>query len=132
MPTRHGTILVVEDEDALRQPIVKMLCKTGFEVFEAADGASAINLLHADGDKIDVILLDLTIPGASHHEVIAEAAKAKPDMALILTSAYSQETIAGEMSPLPIRSFIRKPFEFGDLLNKLRNALSESVATTAK
>ena len=81
---------------------------------------------------MDVMLLDLTFPGASAHEVIAEAAKAKPDMALILTSAYSQETIAGEMSPLPIRSFIRKPFEFGDLLNKLRNALSESVATTAK
>jgi DNA-binding NtrC family response regulator len=128
MPTRHGTILVVEDEDALRQPIVKMLCKTGFEVFEAADGASAINLLHADGDKIDVILLDLTIPGASHHEVIAEAAKAKPNISVILTSAYNQETIAGEMSPLQIR-FIRKPFQFEDLLNKLRNALSRSVAT---
>jgi DNA-binding response OmpR family regulator len=40
-----------------------MLRKTGFEVLEAADGSSAIDILRADGDKIDVILLDLTIPG---------------------------------------------------------------------
>lgn len=130
-PSLLGTILVVEDEDPLRQAIVKMLCKNGFEVFEAADGASAIARLRADGDKVDAMLLDLTFPGASHHEVIAEAAKAKPNIAVILTSAYSQE-IAGDMSPLPIRGFIRKPFQFEDLLKKLRHALSGSVATIKK
>src|SRR5262249_46810574 len=124
VPTQPGTVLVVEDEDPLRQAIVKMLRKTGLEVFEAADGASAIARLRADGDKVDVMLLDRTIPGASPHEVVAEAAKAKPNIAVILTSAYSQEMIAGEMSSLQIRSFIRKPFQFGDLLNALRNALS--------
>jgi PAS domain S-box-containing protein len=128
IPTQHGTVLVVEDGDALRQAIVKMLRKTGFEVFEAADGASAIARLRADGDKVDVMLLDLTIPAATHHEVVAEAAKAKPNIAVILTSAYSREMIAGE-SPLRIR-FIRKPFRFEDLLNALRNALAGSVATT--
>jgi CheY-like chemotaxis protein len=89
MPAQHGTVLVVEDEDPLRQAIVKMLIKTGFDVFEAVDGPSAIARLRADGDKVDVILLDLTIPGASHYEVVAEAAKAKPSMGVILTSAYS-------------------------------------------
>jgi PAS domain S-box-containing protein len=132
VPLQHGTVLVVEDEDALRQPVVTMLSKTGFEVFEAADGASAIARLRTDGDKVDVMLLDLTIPGATHLEVIAEAAKAKPNMAVVLTSAYGQDMIAGETSPLPIRSFIRKPFQFEDLVNTLRNALSGSVATTAK
>ena len=72
------------------------------------------------------MVLDLTIPGASHHEVVAEAAKAKPNIGVILTSAYGQETIAGEMSPLPIHSFIRKPFQFGELLNTVRNTLSRS------
>jgi two-component system cell cycle sensor histidine kinase/response regulator CckA len=51
VPTQHGTVLVVEDEDYLRQGIVKMLSKTGFEVFDAADGSSAIKLLHVDGGK---------------------------------------------------------------------------------
>jgi PAS domain S-box-containing protein len=130
-PIQHGTVLVVEDEDPLRQAIVKMLCKTGFEVFEAADGASAIARLRADGDKVDVMLLDLTIPGASHHEVVAEAAKAKPNIGVILTSAYGPEMTGGVMSPLQFR-FIRKPFQFGDLLDTLRNTLSESAATMTK
>jgi PAS domain S-box-containing protein len=68
-PAQHGTVLVVEDEDPLRQAIVKMLIKTGFDVFEAADGPSAIARLRADADKVDVMLLDLTIPGASYHQV---------------------------------------------------------------
>ena len=120
-PSEHGTVLVVEDEVPLRQAVVKMLRKTGFEVFEAGDGSSAIDLLRADGDKIDVMLLDMTIPGASCHEVVAEAANSKPNIRVILTSAYSQETIASAMSPPQIHRFIRKPFQFDDLLNTLRS-----------
>jgi DNA-binding NtrC family response regulator len=113
----------VEDEGHLRQPIVKMLRKSGFEVFEAADGTSAIDLLRADGGKIDVILLDMTIPGASSHEIVSEAANARPNIRVILTSAYSQEMIGGAMSP-QIRGFIRKPFQLGDLLKTLQSSLS--------
>jgi DNA-binding NtrC family response regulator len=65
----------------------------------------------------------MTIPGASSHEVVAEAANAKPNIRVILTSAYSQEAMAGAMSPPQVRSFIRKPFQFGDLLNTLRSSL---------
>jgi CheY-like chemotaxis protein len=123
-PPQNGTVLVVEDEADLRQPIVKMLRKTGFVVLEAADGSSAIDLLRANGGKIDVILLDMTIPGASIHEIVAEAANARPNIRVILTSAYSQGMIAGAMSPPQIRSFIRKPFQLGDLLKTLRSSLS--------
>jgi PAS domain S-box-containing protein len=122
--SQHGTVLVVEDEDYLREAIVKMLRKSGFGVFETADGTSAIDLLRAGGGKIDVILLDTTIPGAASHEVVAEAANARPNIRVILTSAYSQEMIAGPMSPPQIRSFIRKPFQLGDLLQTLRSSLS--------
>jgi DNA-binding NarL/FixJ family response regulator len=89
-----------------------------------ADGTSAIDLLRANGRRIDVILLDMTIPGASSREIVAEAANVRPDVKVILTSAYSQEMIAGAMSPPQIRSFIRKPFEFGDLLKTLRSSMS--------
>ena len=123
VPFLHGTILVVEDEGHLRGAVVKRLRKTGLEVLEAADGSSAIDLLHAAGDKIDVILLDLTLPGASSHEIIAQAANAKPDIRIILTSAHSQEMIADAMRAPQVRSFIRKPFQFGELLNTLRSSL---------
>jgi DNA-binding NtrC family response regulator len=100
-----------------------MLRKTGFEVFEAADGSSAIDLLRSVGGKTDVILLDITMPGASSDEIVAQAANTNPDIRVILTSAHSQE-IAGEMSHPQIRSFIRKPFRFDDLLKRLRSCLS--------
>jgi PAS domain S-box-containing protein len=118
------TVLVVEDEDAIRQAVVKMLRRMGFDVLEVANGSAAIDLLRANGDKIDAILLDMTIPGASSHEVVAEAAHARTDITVILTSAYSQEMLTPAMGASQIRGFIRKPFQFGDLVKTLHNALS--------
>ena len=124
-PRPHSaTVLLVEDEVLLCQAVAKMLRKTGFEVFEAVDGSSAIDILHADGNKIDVMLLDMTIPGASSAEVVAEATTARPDIKVILTSAYSQEMIEGAMSLPRIQSFIRKPFQLEDLVRALRGALA--------
>lgn len=123
-PSRYATVLVVEDEEPLRQAVTKTLRKTGFEVFEAADGTSAVDLIRAKREKIDVILLDATIPGASSAEVLAEAAKAQPPMRIILTSAYSQEALAGPMSAAGVCGFIRKPFQLNDLIETLQTAVS--------
>jgi PAS domain S-box-containing protein len=122
--SRQATVLIVEDEAALRQAVAKMLRKSDFEVFEAADGSSAIDLLRANGGNIDLILLDMTIPGAPSSEVVAEAGRVRPDIKVVLTSAYSQEMIASSMTAPQIHSFIRKPFQFEDLLKTLRNSLS--------
>jgi DNA-binding NtrC family response regulator len=103
-----------------------MLRHRGYKVLEAGDGLSAITLLHEEADKIDLILLDLTIPGASSSEVVAEAAQVRPDIRVILTSAYSQEMTKGTMSAPQIRNFIRKPFQLEDLVKMLENVLSES------
>jgi PAS domain S-box-containing protein len=124
VPGQHGTVLVVEDEDDLRRPIVKMLSKSGFQVLEAADGTSAIDLLRANGAGIDTVLLDMTLPGASSREVVEAAANARPNIKVILTSAYSQEMIEGSLRAPQIRSFIRKPFQLGELLKILRSSLS--------
>ncbi|HEY6339877.1 MAG TPA: ATP-binding protein [Bryobacteraceae bacterium] len=123
-PFQGATALVVEDESPLRIAVAAMLRKTGFEVIEAGDGFAAIDLLRASGSKIDVILLDLTIPGPGSSEVVAEAAKIKPDVRVILTSAYSEEATAGEMNAPQIRSFIRKPFKFAELVQTLGKAFS--------
>jgi len=122
--SEEATILVVDDEDSLRQAVVKMLRKTGFEVLEAANGSAAIDLLRANGVKLDVILLDMTIPGPSSQEIVAEAEQARPDLKVVLTSAYSEEMVTASMSAPLIRGFIRKPFQLGDLVQTLRNVLS--------
>jgi len=124
--SRQAAVLVVEDEDILRQAVAKMLRKTGFEVFEAADGSAAIDNLRAlqeNRDRIDLILLDVTVPGASSREVVAEAEKAWPDIRVILTSAYSQEMLTPVMSASQICGFIRKPFQLADLVKTLQHSL---------
>jgi CheY-like chemotaxis protein len=122
LPSRKVTVLVVEDEDALREAVVKMLRNRGFSVLKAADGTAAIDVMRANGRNIDVILLDATIPGASSHEVAREAAQAEPAMRVLLTSAYSRETLTAFGSESGIHGFIRKPYRFGDLIESLRNA----------
>jgi DNA-binding NtrC family response regulator len=118
-----ATVLVVEDEDSLRQAVVKVLRKSGFEVLEAADGSAAIDVLRKKSREIDLMLLDMTMRGASTHEILGEVAKTTPDTRVILTSAFGQETVVG-MTESQICSFIRKPFQITNLLQVLRDALS--------
>jgi CheY-like chemotaxis protein len=123
-PGSDGTVLVVEDEHPLRLAVTKMLRQIGYEVFEAADGTSAIDLLREKGRSFDAMLLDITIPGASSADVITEASKARPEIRVILTSAYSQEMLKTGVSAPQVRSFIRNPFQFVELAKALQNALS--------
>src|SRR5262249_54483412 len=122
--SRQSAVLVVEDEHLLREAVAKMLRNNGFEVFEAADGSVAIHLLRANRGKIDVILLDMTIPGASSQEVVAEAVSVRPEISVVLTSAYSQETFSSAGSVPQIKSFVRKPFQLSDLVKTLRHSLA--------
>jgi len=122
-PVRTATILLVEDEEALRMAIAKMLRKWGFEAIEAATGSAAIDLLQAKDGKIDLMLLDLTIPGASTDEVLAVAAVTQPNAKVVLTSAYSEEVAKRMMGEPQVCGFIRKPFKIADLEQQLRSAL---------
>ncbi len=121
----RATVLVVEDEDPLRQAVVKMLRRSGLEVLEAADGSAAIDLVRAHTGHINIILLDMTIPGTSSTEVMAEAARTCPQAGVILTSAYSKEMVAEALGEPQIRRFIRKPFGLSELVKTIRNALDE-------
>ena len=121
-PSRKSTVLVVEDEDTLRQAVVKMLRRAGFEVSDASSGSAAIDLLRADSGKIDLMLLDMTIPGATFADVVAEAARVQPDIKILATSAYSQEMLVDKLSAPQICAFIRKPFRLSDLVKRLRDA----------
>jgi PAS domain S-box-containing protein len=121
--TQHGTVLVVDDEESLRHAVGKMLRKTGFDVLEAADGFAATSLLGENGTTIDAILLDVNMPGPSTTELIAKAAETRPNVGLILTSAFTEEMVRSKVRAPQIFRFIRKPFQFGDLLRTLRSCL---------
>jgi CheY-like chemotaxis protein len=118
------TVLMVEDEEVLRLSVSKMLRKKGFSVIEAGDGYSALDLFRAHKNRIDVILLDMTIPGASSREVIVEAGKIRPDIRIVLTSAYSRSMAVSSLDAPQIKGFVRKPFQIDELVQLLRATLS--------
>ena len=121
-PFREATILVVEDEDPLRQAVVKMLHRAGLSVIEAIDGSAALEAIRSPKSDIDVLLLDMTLPGVPSREICEEAKRLRPNMSLIVTSAYSEDVAAGTLGK--VERFIRKPYRIRDLLDLIRQTIS--------
>ena len=118
-----ATLLLVEDEEALRNSVSKMLTRKGFSVVGARDGSAAVDLLRNHPAQIDIILLDMTLPGTPSREVIREAQRTRPFVKVVLTSAYSREMVAQSIDASIVKDFIRKPFQVGDLVKLLRATL---------
>jgi two-component system CheB/CheR fusion protein len=117
--SQSATILFVEDEDSLRQASSQMLRNKGYTVIEAADGTTAVESIRAVQNPIDVLLLDITLPGASSREVLDEARRLRPGLPVIVTSANSEEMAATSLSRR-VEHFIRKPYRLGEVLDTIR------------
>jgi PAS domain S-box-containing protein len=126
--SRASVVLVVEDEEPLRLAVTKMLRRNGLSIVEAADGTTALNEIREHGDEIGLVLLDITLPGAPSREVFAEARRRRPDMKVILTSAYGQKTVDESFGGMEIDAFIRKPYQLGELVGLVRNLVSTESA----
>ena len=121
--SREATILVVEDEDSLRQPVSKMMRHAGLTVMEASDGTAALEMIRARQRQIDVLLLDFTLPGSPSSEVLAEAKRLRPGMKVIVTSAYNKEMVTASLAG-SVEGFIRKPYEIKQLVTLLHEMIS--------
>jgi two-component system cell cycle sensor histidine kinase/response regulator CckA len=122
---RAGTVLVVEDEGILRSAVSKMLRKSGYSVIEANDGVSALDLIRARRGDVDLILLDVTLPGgASSRDVFEGARGMQAGVKVILTSAYGKENIDAAFAGVEIEHFIRKPFLLAELVALIQQVLS--------
>ena len=130
LAARGKTVLIVEDEDLLRQGVSKMLRKKGLSVLEASDGYTALDLIRTQKDDMDLLLMDITIPGASSREVYEEAERLRPDLPVIVTSANSEEIAAASLAA-GIQHFLRKPYRFGDLIVLIRETLSSRARAQA-
>ena len=120
-PVRARTILFVEDEDTLRDAVSRMLRKRNLRVIEVADGAKAIEIFKVDAARIDVVILDLTLPGMPGLQVFEELCKIRPDVKVILTTAYTRQmAMSGLASKGRVWDFIRKPYRIEELLSLLQ------------
>ena len=122
-PRETGVILIVEDEELLRKPLSTMMRKHGFLVIEAGDGNAALEAIRAEGAAVDVLLLDLTLPGAPSDVVFAEAKRLMPGVRVVATTAYTEGTAAAKLQRKP-DYFIRKPYRVGVLLDLVHRAMA--------
>ncbi len=121
-PSQKTTVLLVEDEGSVRQAVSKVLSKAGYSVIEASDGSAALDAIRAPGSPIEILFLDITLPGTPSGTVYEEAIRIRPEMRVIVTSAYSKE-LAEEALGAPIALFIRKPYRLAELTDLLRQAM---------
>jgi signal transduction histidine kinase len=117
-----GTVLVVEDEEALRLAVSKALAKSGFRVLAAATGETALELFRAHANTIDLILLDLNLPGVSGAEMFVEVRHIRPDIKVVITTGYDPQSIgAGYLwSGQAPSAFFRKPYRLLELMRSVR------------
>jgi PAS domain S-box-containing protein len=122
-PRGGESVLVVEDDDLVRNFTVAQLRDLGYRVLEAADGPGAQRILDTDV-PIDVMLTDVVMPGGITGRQLAEAAKRKrPHLKTLYTSGYTENSIIHQGKLDPGVQFLPKPFRRHDLAVKIRETL---------
>ncbi|MEX2466397.1 MAG: response regulator [Gemmatimonadota bacterium] len=127
---RRGTILVIEDEDALRRGIQRVLSNAGYEVLLAQDGREGIDAWRKHRAGIDLVVSDLVMPKLGGKEVLAEIRRAGDPCPFLLITGYGVESLA-DLRGRGV-SMLTKPWSQQTLLNAVRAALrGEDVAPEA-
>jgi PAS domain S-box-containing protein len=124
-PNLTGTVLLVEDEEGLRRAVAGALKREGFSVLEASDGLAAVQLFAARSSEIDIVVLDMKLPGLSGSEVREKILRVAPDIPLIVCSAHSLPG-RNELDGQPNQRFLQKPFRLRELIETLREMLAYS------
>jgi DNA-binding NtrC family response regulator len=113
------TILIVDDEFGIRESL-KMILKPICEVHTAADGKEALQCMQKD--KIDLVTLDLRMPGLSGMDVLRQIKRNDPDIEVVVITAYGTVENAQEANRYGA-GFITKPFNVADLINSISESL---------
>ncbi len=125
--TVHGgseTLLVVEDEDAVRQSEVEFLSTIGYTVLSAASGREALEQVRARAkNTIDLMITDVVMPKMSGPTLAAKLASLSPDLKVLLVSGYADDTIQRKGVPNLTSDFLQKPFPLRSLARKIREVL---------
>lgn len=117
------TILLVEDEDMLRELGVSILESEGFRVLAARDGVEAVAMFESHGREIGLVVCDLGLPRLGGREAFLKMKESRPDVRAIVASGYLEPTIRSEMLKAGVIDTIQKPYDFNDLLSKIREVI---------
>jgi len=121
--TNAETILVVEDDDDVRDYTVEILREVGYRVVEAANGNVALHLLEQPDQLIHLLVTDVVMPAMSGSELASAARKSRPDLKVLFTSGYPRDAIMRDGRLEPGVDLLPKPFTYLSLTAKVRELL---------
>lgn len=121
--TGQGTVLLVEDEDAVRLFGSRALRNKGYDVLEATDGETALDIIAATDQHIDIIISDVVMPGMDGHTLVNLARQELPGVKTILMSGYSEDVFRNGPDMDPSIAFLGKPFTLKTLAAKVKEVL---------
>jgi PAS domain S-box-containing protein len=124
-----GTILVVEDEEGVREVVERMVQEIGFQTIGAEDGRHALDIMERMGDNITAVLLDLSMPRMGGAETLRRLRALRPNLPVLMISGYTEQSVApqfGDSGPGPT-GFLQKPFLAEDLIAVLRRFAEAST-----
>ncbi len=113
-----ATILIADDESALRQALVEVLRSNGYKVLEAETSTEALEMARQHQGQLDILLTDIVMPGLRGPELARRVARAHPEVQIVYMSGYAEGLPEAQ---LPENStFLQKPFRFATLLEQLK------------
>ena len=120
-----GTVLVVDDEETVRKVSSRMLESIGFDVELAVDGMDGVEHFKAMGDRLRLVLLDLTMPRMDGEQAFREFQKLNPKVPVILMSGFNEQEVVSHFGASGLSGFLQKPFMLSMMESKLREVLGE-------
>ena len=129
-PVQRGTetILVVEDESAVRALIVRAASGFGYHCLEAPTADEAVRLLEQEQGKIDLVITDVVMPGMSGGQLGETLAHRFPTIPVLYMSGYASDDVIRRGLLEPSRPFLQKPYKPNDLAQKIREVLGSAAA----
>jgi CheY-like chemotaxis protein len=132
--TGKGKILVMDDEEIIRNVIKKMLEMMGYQVECASGGVEAIEMYEKAGQSLypfDAVIMDLTIPGGlGGKEAIQRLLKIDPQAKVVVSSGYSNDPIMANFEKYGFKGVVTKPYRMDDLGRTLHNVLTVATEHT--
>jgi signal transduction histidine kinase/CheY-like chemotaxis protein len=119
----EGLILVIDDEAPVREAVTDILDLQNLQAITAEDGATGISLYRERQDEVQLILLDLSMPGLSGEETFTRLREINPELPILLSSGYSQKEVARRFDNQGVTGFLQKPYDVAQLLETVNRYL---------
>ncbi|MBD3167260.1 PAS domain S-box protein, partial [bacterium] len=121
----NGTVLLVDDDEAVRIVGSRMLRKLGYEVLTARDGREAVDLYRSGKNRISCVLLDLTMPVMDGEEAFNALRGIDPEVSVVLSSGFNEQEIHNRFAGRKVAGFVQKPYKMKALENVLQSVAAD-------